>query len=72
MGDVIRHPRSIDVRNARARSRWAWKYFSGVHFADMRTVELYRKGEWIALQQSWRRRALDEQATNRTVREGKV
>lgn len=72
MGDVIRHPSCNDVRNAKARAAWAFKYYGGVHFADLRTIEQYRQGEWLALQASWRRRGNYGQAISRTLRGRKV
>lgn len=48
--DIIRHPGVTDLRNARNRARWAERYYGGVHFADLRSPELFRRGEWIALQ----------------------
>ncbi len=54
--DIIRHPGVVDLRNARNRACWLERYYSGVHYADLRTPELYRRGEWIALQAAWLRR----------------
>lgn len=54
--DIIRHPGVTDLRNARNRARWAERYYGGVHFADLRSPELFRRGEWIALQAAWLRR----------------
>lgn len=54
--DIIQHPGVVDLRNARNRACWLERYYSGVHYADLRTPELYRRGEWIALQAAWLRR----------------
>lgn len=54
--DIIRHPGVVDLRNARNRACWLERYYSGVHYADLRTPELYRRGEWVALQAAWLRR----------------
>lgn len=54
--EIIRFPGMLESRNADARADWYRKFYNGAHFADMRSVEQYRLGEWLALQASWLRR----------------
>jgi hypothetical protein len=54
--DIIRFPGMREKRNAEARADWYRKFYNGAHFPDMRSVEQYRLGEWLALQVSWLRR----------------